>query len=83
MKPRQAGFTLIEVMVSIGILSMITLMLWASSQGAFRTKKSVEAKMSRYRVARLAMDRILRDVQMAYLSNKQHSRHRADAAHVF
>ena len=69
MKSRQAGFTLIEVMVSIGILSMITLMLWASSQGAFRTKKSVEAKMSRYRVARLAMDRILRDVQMAYLSN--------------
>ena len=69
MKSRQAGFTLIEVMVSIGILSTITLMLWASSQGAFKTKKGVESKMARYRVARLAMDRILRDVQMAYLSN--------------
>jgi len=68
MRRRQAGFTLIEIMVSIGILSTITLMLWASSQGAFRTKKGVESKMARYRVARLAMDRILRDVQMAYLS---------------
>ena len=69
MNRRQAGFTLIEVMVSIGILSTITLMLWASRQGAFKTKKGVESKMARYRVARLAMDRILRDVQMAYLSN--------------
>jgi general secretion pathway protein J len=69
MSRRSAGFTLIEIMVSIGILSTITLMLWASSQGAFRTKKGVEGKMARYRVARLAMDRILRDVQMAYLSN--------------
>ncbi len=69
MNRRQSGFTLIEVMVSIGILSTITLMLWASSQGAFKTKKAVESKMARYRVARLAMDRILRDVQMAYLSN--------------
>lgn len=68
MSRRSAGFTLIEIMVSIGILSTITLMLWASSQGAFRTKKGVEGKMARYRVARLAMDRILRDVQMAYLS---------------
>ena len=69
MNRRQSGFTLIEVMVSIGILSTITLMLWASSQGAFKTKKGVESKMARYRVARLAMDRILRDVQMANLSN--------------
>ena len=68
MKRRQAGFTLIEVMVSIGILSSITVLLWATSQGTFRTKKAVESKMARYRVARLAMDRMLRDVQMAYLS---------------
>ncbi len=69
MRRRQAGFTLIEVMVSIGILSSITVLLWATSQGTFRTKKSVESKMARYRVARLAMDRILRDVQMAFLSD--------------
>jgi general secretion pathway protein J len=68
MRQRQAGFTLIEVLVSIGILSSITALLWASSQGTFRTKKNVESKMARYRVGRLAMDRILRDVQMAYLS---------------
>ena len=69
MKRRQAGLTLIEVMVSIGILSSITVLLWSTSQGTFRTKKAVESKMARYRVARLAMDRMLRDVQMAYLSD--------------
>lgn len=68
MRSRQAGFTLIEVMVSIGILSSITVLLWASSQGTFRIKSNVESKMARYRVARLAMDRMLRDVQMAFLS---------------
>jgi type II secretion system protein J len=64
----QGGFTLIEIMIAIGILSTITVLTWASLQQTFRTKRGVEARMSRYRVGRLAMDRILRDVQMAYLS---------------
>ena len=71
--PRRAssgerGFTLLEIMISIGILTTVTVLTWASLQQTFRTKSSVEARMSRYRVGRLAMDRILRDVQMAYLS---------------
>lgn len=66
---RQAGFTLLEIMVAVGILSSITVLLWASFRQTFLSKRAVEAKMARYRVARLAMDRILHDVQMAYLSN--------------
>jgi len=64
----ERGFSLLEIMISIGILTTITVLTWASLQQTFRTKGSVEARMSRYRVGRLAMDRILRDVQMAYLS---------------
>jgi type II secretion system protein J len=65
---RQGGFTLLEIMIAIGILATVTALTWASLQQTFRTKRAVEARMSRYRVGRLAMDRILRDVQMAYLS---------------
>ena len=64
----QGGFTLLEIMIAVAILATITVLTWASLQQTFRTKSSVETRMSRYRVGRLAMDRILRDVQMAYLS---------------
>lgn len=64
-----AGFTLIEVMIAVAIIASITVLTWGSFQQTFRTKRMVEAKMVRYRAARVAMDRILRDVQMAYLSS--------------
>lgn len=66
---RQSGFTLIEVMIAFAILSSITVLIWGSNQQTFKSRKAVEANLSRYRSGRLAMDRILRDVQMSYLSN--------------
>jgi general secretion pathway protein J len=68
-RARDAGFTLIEVMLAVAILSSITVLIWGSYQQTFHSKRVVEANLTRYRAARLAMDRILRDVQMAYLSN--------------
>ena len=65
----EAGFTLIEVMIAVAILSSITVLLWGSYQQTFKSRRIVEANLNRYRAARLAMDRMLRDVQMAYLSN--------------
>lgn len=64
----EAGFSLLEVMIAVGILSSLTVLVWASFQQTFRIKKTFEQNTSRYRAARIAMDRILRDVQMAYLS---------------
>lgn len=69
MKRRDSGFTLIEVMIALAILSSITVLIFGSYQQTFKSQRVVEANLSRYRSARLAMDRILRDVQMAYLSN--------------
>ncbi len=66
--PKAAGFTLIEVMIAVAILSSLTVLIWGSYQQTFRSQRLVEANLTRYRAARLAMDRILRDVQMAYLS---------------
>lgn len=66
---RQQGFTLIEVMIAVAILSSITVLIWGSYQQTFKSRRIVEANLNRYRAARLAMDRMLRDVQMSYLSN--------------
>ncbi len=63
-----AGFTLIEVMIAMSILASITVLVWGSFQQTFRTRRLIEGNLTRYRAARVAMDRILRDVQMAYLS---------------
>ncbi len=64
----EAGFSLIEVMIAMSILATITVLIWGSFQQTFRTRRLIEGNLTRYRAARVAMDRILRDVQMAYLS---------------
>jgi general secretion pathway protein J len=65
----QPGFTLIEIMIAVGIMSALTVLIWGSFNQSFKAKQRTEAQMSRYRAARVAMDRIVRDVSMAYLSN--------------
>jgi len=67
-RQKSAGFTLLEVMIALAILSSITVLIWGSYQQTFRSRRVVEANLNRYRAGRLAMDRILRDVQMAYIS---------------
>jgi general secretion pathway protein J len=64
----QRGFTLIEIMIAVGIMAALTVLVWGSFNQTFKAKQSTEAQMSRYRAARVAMDRIIRDVGMAYLS---------------
>ena len=47
-----SGFTLIEVMIAVAILSSITVLIYGSYQQTFKSKKVVEANLSRYRSAR-------------------------------
>ena len=63
------GFTLVEIMIAVGIMASLTVLIWGSFNQSFKSKKQTEAQMSRYRAARIAMDRMIRDVSMAYLSN--------------
>lgn len=65
---QEAGFTLMEVMVSIAILASMTTLLWGSFSLSSRTKRRVEEIGDRYHQIRLAMGRLVREISMAYLS---------------
>ena len=67
-KRRPAGFTLMEVMVALVIVGILGALVWGSFTPIYTAKEIVEGEADRYHSIRLAMDRITRDVSMAFLS---------------
>jgi general secretion pathway protein J len=70
---RRRGFTLIEVMVAAAILAMVSTLVWGSFSQTFKTKSEVEAQSGRYRTVRVALERLARELSMAYLSQNEDS----------
>ncbi|MEO6953056.1 MAG: prepilin-type N-terminal cleavage/methylation domain-containing protein [Polyangia bacterium] len=68
---RDRGFTLIEVMVSVAILAMMSTLVWSSFKQTSLTKKNVESQALRYRTVRLALDRMAKELTMAFLSQDE------------
>jgi general secretion pathway protein J len=68
LRQRARGFTLVELLVAIGILSMISVMIYGAFDQMRRSKQGIQRITDRYREGRLAMARISRDLQAAYLS---------------
>jgi general secretion pathway protein J len=67
--PRHArGFTLLEVLISIAILAAITSLLFGAFSALKRSKDGLSRVQDRQREGRLAMARITRELQSAYLS---------------
>jgi general secretion pathway protein J len=62
------GFTLIELLIAISILAMLSLLIYGAFAGMHRTKVGLERISDRYREGRVAMARISRDLQSAYIS---------------
>ena len=67
-KLAQRGMTLLEIMVSIEILSMISLLIYGAFDSMSRGKKGEEMRSERSRQGRDAVQRMARDIQSAYLS---------------
>lgn len=62
-----AGFTLIEVLISIALLAVISLLLWQAMGTSASSKERFEKRNEAYRGATLALNRISRDLQVAVL----------------
>ncbi len=65
---RSRGMTLIEVLVSLAILSMITVSVWSSFSATTRAMDDVGEVQERYSTVRSAMNRMTTEISMAYLS---------------
>ena len=71
-RPRTAGaFTLIEVMVAVAILAMLASSLYGTISDVTRARKNADRVQDRYAQVRIAMERLTRDISMAFVSNHE------------
>jgi type II secretion system protein J len=64
----RSGFTLMEVLVAVGILSMISAMVYGSVSVTLRSQRLVMKTQEVYHSGRVALTRMARDLSCAFLS---------------
>jgi general secretion pathway protein J len=62
------GFTLIELIVAITVLAFVTMLLYTAFSTLKSSRDGLARIQDRYREGRIAMARITRDLQSAYIS---------------
>jgi general secretion pathway protein J len=68
-RPRPAGgFTVIELLLALSVIVMMTTLLWGTFSQTLRIKRFTDDAQDRYHTVSLALDRVARDLSMAYLS---------------
>jgi general secretion pathway protein J len=67
-RKHQRGLTLVEVLVSVAVLSMIATLIYGTFDSLSHAKKGEAQRGDRTRQARSALDRMAREMQGAYLS---------------
>jgi general secretion pathway protein J len=72
-RSKDAGFTLIEVMLSLAILGFITTIMWGSFSQTVTNKRALEAAQDRLHTVRVALMRMTREIEMAYLSDSENT----------
>jgi general secretion pathway protein J len=68
---RQRGMTLLEVLVSLGVMAMISLMIYGAFDSMGRGRRGEALRSDRARQGRDAVDRIAREIQSAFISMHQ------------
>ena len=68
MKRARLGFTLLEVIVAIAILSLVAVMVYSAFFSMARSKRNLEDVASRYQQGRAALDRMARELSAAFVS---------------
>ena len=62
------GFTLIELLIAIGVLAMVSMLLYGAFSGLERTKDGVTRLADRYHQGRAALRRMAHELSGAYIS---------------
>ena len=66
---KNAGFTLMEVMIAVAIVSIMGGLIYASFGPMLRAKEVIEAESEHYRGIQVALTRMSREISMAFMSN--------------
>ena len=64
----QRGMTLIEVMVAMGLFAAVGALVYGGFAQTARAKRTLEVQLDRYHEVRMAMERMVRELSMAYVS---------------
>jgi general secretion pathway protein J len=64
------GFTLMEVMVAVAITAFIGTVVSMAFSTGFRAKELVESEAERYRMVRVALNRMTREIGSAFVSDR-------------
>lgn len=67
-RARARGFTLIELLIAVGVLAMVSMLLYGAFDGLERTKAGVTRLADRYHEGRSALQRVAYELSGAYIS---------------
>lgn len=73
------GFTLMEVVIAIAITSFIGVVIGVSFNTTIQNKDIIEGQAEHYRMLRAAMNRMVREIGAAYVSDRYDSKRYRDA----
>ena len=62
-----SGFTLIEILIAIFIFAVVLTTIYTSYTGTFRIVDETESQAEIYRMARIALERMLEDLESVYI----------------
>lgn len=62
-----SGFTLIEILIAIFIFAVVLTTIYTSYTGTFRIVDETESRAEIYRMARIALERMLEDLESVYI----------------
>ena len=68
-----SGFTMIELMLALAIFTFITTIMWASFSQTANSKKVVQSEQERAHSVRVALMRMAREIEMAYISENENT----------
>jgi general secretion pathway protein J len=78
MRRTSRGFTLMEVMVAVSIVALMGTMVAMAFQTGINAKEVVEAEADHYRMLRVAMTRMSREIGSAFVSDRYDGRRYRD-----
>lgn len=69
--PRNAGFTIIEVMLAVAILVTLTALMWFSISSMFASRDAIQARSERFQQVRVTMNRMAEELAAGYMGGPQ------------